>query len=391
MQLVQTFQLEDAALREIGHDDDRQDDLIGRKAKQESGQDYPVKSEQAGEGIEKSGAVCQQALAAYGHVGQQPEQQPRRGCNCSGPAEDEEGPVENGTDDHPADLGPPVRRKLKGKGGGNPLENRYREQLRHREGGKDSEQDKSGQHQCRKQGSKGSARGAGKEDADHCDQHGESSVAGHEIVGDHRNQPFARGINNPAADNAGGVAAEAHAHSQRLLAAGTAFFERLVEVVGDAGEVARILQQREEGEENCHWRQHNRYHPGQNAVGSQHQHSMQPVGRADPEEKSGQVILKPEEEIGQKLRGDVGAGDGQPKNERQQKQHDRISGPAAGQNAINPAVEGIVAVSLTGDGIEAEVLGGQHQAGNDFVLDVGVGDALNGKGVSGAQHRRGDF
>ena len=132
-------------------------------------------------------------------------------------------------------------------------------------------------------------------------------------------------------------------------------------------------------------------HPGQNAVGSQHQHSMQPVGRADPEEKSGQVILKPEEEIGQKLRGDVGAGDGQPKNERQQKQHDRISGPAAGQNAINPAVEGIVAVSLTGDGIEAEVLGGQHQAGNDFVLDVGVGDALNGKGVSGAQHRRGDF
>lgn len=40
----------------------------------------------------------------------------------------------------------------------------------------------------------------------------ESAVAGDIVVRKNSNQPFARGVDNAAAGDAGGVAAEAHAH-----------------------------------------------------------------------------------------------------------------------------------------------------------------------------------
>ena len=52
------------------------------------------------------------------------------------------------------------------------------------------------------------------------DQRREAAVAGHEVVGEDRDQPLARRVDVRAGDDAGGVAAEAHGHRQRLLAVG---------------------------------------------------------------------------------------------------------------------------------------------------------------------------
>ena len=77
-------------------------------------------------------------------------------------------------------------------------------------------------------------------------------VAGGKIVGQNCNQPFAGRIDDAAANDTGGIASEAHTSRQRLLSAGVCFFEVVVQIKGNTRQIAEVLQQSKEREENRH-------------------------------------------------------------------------------------------------------------------------------------------
>ena len=58
----------------------------------------------------------------------------------------------------------------------------------------------------------------------------ESPVAGHEVVGQNGNEPFPGGIDDPAADYAGSIAAEPHANCQCLFATGMRFLKMMIQI-----------------------------------------------------------------------------------------------------------------------------------------------------------------
>ena len=60
-----------------------------------------------------------------------------------------------------------------------------------------------------------------------------TSVTGDKIIGQDRDQPLAGRRDDPAADHSGRVAAKAHTHGQRLLAAGPAAVEGVIHIEGD--------------------------------------------------------------------------------------------------------------------------------------------------------------
>ena len=81
---------------------------------------------------------------------------------------------------------------------------------------------------------------------------GETPVAGHKAVGENGDEPLPGGVDDAAANHPGGVAAEAHGHGQRLLAAGPGLLEGVIQDKGHPGQVAQILQQGEQGKEDGH-------------------------------------------------------------------------------------------------------------------------------------------
>ena len=86
-----------------------------------------------------------------------------------------------------------------------------------------------------------------------------------ECVGEHGDQPLARGVDDAAAGDAAGVASKSHAHGQALLAAGVRALEGVVELESDPGQVARVLEQGEQREKDGHRRQHDGYDGRQHA------------------------------------------------------------------------------------------------------------------------------
>ena len=111
---------------------------------------------------------------------------------------------------------------------------------------------------------------------------GETPVAGHKAVGEDGDEPLPGGVDDAAAHHPGGVAAQAHAHGQGLLAAGAGLLEGVVQHEGHPGEVAQILQQGEQGEEDGHGGQHDGHHPGQHPVHPVHQGAEEPGGGVEP-------------------------------------------------------------------------------------------------------------
>ena len=106
--------------------------------------------------------------------------------------------------------------------------------------------------------------------------------AGHKAVGENGDEPLPGGVDDAAAHHPGGVAAEAHAHGQRLFAAGPGLLEGVIQDKGHPGEVAQILQQGEQGEEDGHGGQHDGHHPGQHPVNPVHQGAEEPGGGVEP-------------------------------------------------------------------------------------------------------------
>lgn len=143
-------------------------------------------------------------------VGQDVDQQPGgRGDACGAP-EYEQRAVEHGAQQHTPDLRLAVRRQLQRERGGHALEQRPRQQPGGGKGRADAQQDGGGEQQRREPGAP--AAHADKEHRDHGDQRRETAVAGHEAVGQHGDEPFARAVDDPAADDPRRITAKPHAH-----------------------------------------------------------------------------------------------------------------------------------------------------------------------------------
>ena len=74
-------------------------------------------------------------------------------------------------------------------------------------------------------------------------------VARHKIVGQDCQQTFPGRVDDPAANDAGCVAAKAHAHTERLFSAGTAALKGFIQIIGNTGQISGILKQGKERKE----------------------------------------------------------------------------------------------------------------------------------------------
>ena len=86
--------------------------------------------------------------------------------------------------------------------------------------------------------------------------------------------------------------------------------------------------------------------------------------------KIGQPVLNPKQAAGEQLRWIIGTGDGDPKDDGQQEQHDRESGPFSGQQFVYFAVAGIIVAFFKGDRITAHLLCAEDDARNDNVSQL---------------------
>ena len=334
LHLRKAVKLKDAPLRGVGHDYDGDDDLVRGKAEDKREQDDAVQPHQTGEGIQKRGAVRQYAHAAGGDICHQPDDKPRGRGHRGGSAEDKERSVEHRPDEHLSYLRLPVRRQLQREGGRNAPEQSFGQQLCHRERDAHAQHYRRSQKQRRQHRGQPSARRSDEEHGKQGDQRGEASVARHEVVGKYREQPFSGRVDDAAADDARRVAAEAHAHGKRLFSAGAAALEGFIQIICHSRQVARVLQQGKQREENGHRRQHYGHHPRQNAIRAEDEDAVQPIGRIEVFKQLRKSVLHPEQAVCQKLRRIVRAAYRQPEYQRQQGEHYGVAGEPSGQELI---------------------------------------------------------
>ena len=100
-----------------------------------------------------------------------------------------------------------------------------------------------------------------------------------------------------AARDAGSVAAESHGGRQALLPTGAAAVECLIHVEGNPRQIAEILEQRKQWEEDCHGREHDRDDPGNHPVHAVDQHADKPHRSARACHPFRELPLKPEQPI----------------------------------------------------------------------------------------------
>ena len=201
---------------EIPHQDAGHHDLVGREPQQERQQNDAVQPHKAPQRLQKARQTQQHALPAHGDVGSNPDQQSRRGGHRHRPAQNEQGPVQDGAHQHLPHLGHPVGGQLQGEGGGLPLQHRPGEEPAgpqrhgHRQHHRAHEQDRRG-------GGPPQAAPGCEEHRDEGDEGGEAAVAGDECVGEDGDEPFPGALDDPAPHDAAGVAPQAHAHEERKI------------------------------------------------------------------------------------------------------------------------------------------------------------------------------
>ena len=176
------------------------------------------------------------------HIGHDPDEKPRRGGHRCRPAQNEEGPVEDGADNDLTHLRLAVGGQFQREGGGHPLQHRGRQKAGGDEGKADPQQDHPGQQQGGADRGPQPARRAHKKHDEDGDKGGEAAVTGDKAVGKHGQQPLPGGVDDAAAHHPGGVAAKAHGGGESLLPAGAAGAEGFIQIVGDTGEIAHVLQ-----------------------------------------------------------------------------------------------------------------------------------------------------
>ena len=271
-----TFRLLQDALRKIGHQHNGHDDLIGGQPQQERQQNDTVQPHKPTERLERRRKAGKQCPAPDRDICQQPQQQAGRRRSRDRAPQYEQGAVTHRTHNDLPPLRFAVGWKLQCKGGRHPSQHGAGKQPCNAKGDQKPQQDQGCQPEGGKQRAAPAARRPYKKEEDKIDQCGKAPVAGNKAVGEDRQQAFPRGMNNAAAHHAGGVAAKAHADGERLLAACPAALEGVIKVVGDTRQVADVLQQSEQGEENRHGRQHDRDDPCRHPIDPQHQRIVQP-------------------------------------------------------------------------------------------------------------------
>ena len=133
---------------------------------------------------------------------------------------------------------------------------------------------------------------------------------------------------------------------------GARLLEKVVEIKGHPRQIPRILQEREQREENRHWRQHHRHYPGDCPIQAVYQRALQPPGGLQSLQNLPQRLLLSQQQPAQQLAGDVGAHHGQPQRTGQQQEHHRDSSGFGGQQTVQlpvPALShGVVLDGHTG-------------------------------------------
>jgi hypothetical protein len=121
----QTGVFRHASLGKIGHQSERKKDFVRGKGKEKSKQDDSVKAHEPGKGIEKAGEMLQQGCSFDLQISENPDEHPGGDCDRHCPAQDENGPVDDRSINHPADFRPSIRRKFQCESGGEAFENRF--------------------------------------------------------------------------------------------------------------------------------------------------------------------------------------------------------------------------------------------------------------------------
>ena len=201
---------------EIPHGQNGQHDLVGGKGQKKCQQHHAVQTHEIPQGLEKTGQDGQQRPAGNGEVGQQPQHCPGGHGHRYRPTQDKERPVQQGAHQNLPDLRQAIGGQLQGKGGHLPPQEGAGEELggeqRHAHGKEDH-----GQKQPRPQQPPAGAAGISQEkQGDQRHQCGEAAVAGDQGIGQLGREPLPGGVDNAAAGDSAGVAAEAHAHGQAL-------------------------------------------------------------------------------------------------------------------------------------------------------------------------------
>ncbi len=93
--------------------------------------------------------------------------------------------------------------------------------------------------------------------------------------------------------------------------------EGMVQVVGDPGQEAGVLQEGEQGKENSHGRKHDGDNPGQDTVYAGYGQILEPDRGVEADKKCGQGCFQGGEQAGKELGGVVGPCNGQPEYEGQ--------------------------------------------------------------------------
>ena len=281
------------------------------------------------------------ARSPDGHVGGEPDQRTCGSCRRNRASEDENGAVEDGADDHPSDLRHPVRRKFERERRRRAAQDGDGQDFRCQQGHADRKEehpDHRGRGQSR----------AESETGEHGENGGETSVAGNEGIGEDGDFPFARGIDDAAARDAGGVAAETHEHRKRLFSARSAAGEAPVEGKCRTREVAEVFKNGEQREENRHRRKHHGDHAedrGDHAVAEKKRERLRKnrgQRGAEVAGKEGQTRV----ERGGKI---SAAGEGQPEHGREQKEQAGNGGEPSAEDAVDlPVAHGRVTAVFHG-------------------------------------------
>ena len=89
LQQLRAFYFYQTSSRHIGHDDDGNDNFIGRKSQKKAGQDASIHPQGSGKGIQKAGEGGEKSgLVIQMHVGQDPDDQAGRSSRYHGAPED---------------------------------------------------------------------------------------------------------------------------------------------------------------------------------------------------------------------------------------------------------------------------------------------------------------
>ena len=116
------------AFAHVRHQNDRQYDLVGRRAEQKRHENHAVQPEAACKGIEKGGTVGEQTDVSDGQVRHEPDDKPRGRGDRGGAAEHEQRAINDGTDNDLTDLRLAIGREFKRELGSNALQNGRGEQ-----------------------------------------------------------------------------------------------------------------------------------------------------------------------------------------------------------------------------------------------------------------------